>query len=286
MPIKHSLLVFSQPLHDSCIQKSKVLTAHQAKEVFEAIVCGKSLQLGSETLQIFLTLGLIHILIVSGSHYTTLYQILRFIKVQNQILIFLALLLFTSMTLFQPPGGKAFVSFFLATINLNFRLSKKPAKLEVLSGLICLAIFPDWINSLSFHLSWSLSLLLCLLGESSTQNWFSNLLKLFVVQVFASLLIGSFGQLSLFTNFFIAPLFSLFLFPFGLLVLILPDNITFAYKAWNSMIPIALEPLSLASQLSKVFDLPFLWPQSWLAVSSLSLIFLSLYFSSKLESKK
>ncbi len=268
-PLKQTLNALSQPLHEMCLSRESLLTSSDSQQVFGAIVCGRPLPLGSETQHTFVMLGLIHILVVSGGHYSTLQGLLKFILGSKPIIITLILFLYSAMTFFQPPGGRAFISFALDQMSKKFRLSTPNKKIEVLSGLVALCLFPEWITSLSFHLSWSLSLLLSFLPDSKF-SW----LKLFWIQVIAAALIGSTGSLAYLSNLVLAPFFSLFLFPLGLLILVPLSHSLGVTPLWEFVIEHSLYFLKKLEGLSQIIESPISWSHQWVACSSLILIFL------------
>lgn len=277
-PIHFALIRFSEPLHHQCLSRAEALIRTDSKQIFMAIICGKPLDVGSEVHHIFVVLGLIHILVVSGGHYSALQTFLnRILKIRPKMILAI-LFLYSAMTLFQPPGGRAFLSFATEQFSQRYRLFLTHRKIEVLSGLLSLCLFPHWITSLSFHLSWSLSLLLALIPNSKG-SW----LKLLWIQALASIIIGSTGSLSLLSNFFLAPLFSFFLFPLGLLLL-LPFSQLFKFDVlWEFVIKHSLYFLDQLENYSQTIQLSFSWSKDWISCVSLILIFLCLMKKSQVE---
>ncbi len=271
IPLSKVLTSLAEPLHAFCLSRSQSFNHQNSKEVFEAIVCGRALSTGTDSHHAFTALGLIHILVVSGGHYSALETFLKTLLGSKNLFIIFFLFLYSAMTLFQPPGGRAFFSLGLALFNSRFRLFIPQGKLEMFSGLLALCIFPQWISSLSFHLSWSLSLLICCIPHSKG-SW----LKLLWIQILAAVLIGSFGSLSFLSNLTLAPLFSFFLFPMGLLVLAPGSEWLGIHDLWKIIVEWTLVILFKFEAFSKVQNLPFTWHFEWISGASLLLMFFML----------
>ena len=94
------------------------------EEYYRAVVCGVSLEPSIEK-SLLVDLGLIHIIVVSGSHLVFLSRILKEgMKLSWGTFIFL--LIFVAMTGMEPPVVRAFVSLTLSLLVKRFKLFLLP----------------------------------------------------------------------------------------------------------------------------------------------------------------
>src|SRR5688572_25924952 len=100
-----------EPLHLYCLSATPT---GSYRHFYDAIVCGKSLK--PENAEVFRVTGVIHLLVVSGSHLIVLTQILEKLLPSWPRLHFLILALFAGFTGFQPPVARALVSFVLGRV--------------------------------------------------------------------------------------------------------------------------------------------------------------------------
>lgn len=132
-------------------------------DYFSAFICGKNLDNNSLKNTLVVT-SVYHIIVVSGSHLTfvtgAIELLLNLFRPQRWhfILISFLLLLFCFSTGLQAPILRAFFCFILKKISEFCELNWSPIHTLTLSGLLCLVLFPDWINSYSLLLSWIASI--------------------------------------------------------------------------------------------------------------------------------
>lgn len=130
-----------------CLEQLPKNTA--ASQTFEAMICGKN-PTDTQIRDSLIASGLFHLFVVSGSHLTSLILLLEHLSLPLWLIRAIALI-YVFFTGAQPPAVRGFVFTLLP--------QKRPHDLKVLwAGLICIFIFPPWINSKSLLLSWSFSL--------------------------------------------------------------------------------------------------------------------------------
>lgn len=208
-----SFLEFAQdlstPFHEKCL--SWISLKNEGSEIRRALLCGQQIQTPSLELQLK-QLGLIHLIVVSGSHLEFLSRFLKWIKIpQTLILLFLGL--FLLLTSFQAPAVRCFI--FLVT------KSRVKHHAHLWSSLICLFLFPEWLSSLSFWMSLCASLILQISSQViEQQNPLSDLAtQVFIYFCFLpiTLFLTPLGPLSIFTNLIFSAWLGAVWIPFALL---------------------------------------------------------------------
>lgn len=132
--------------------------------IIEGMLCGKNIE-SPHYRNILAQSNLLHLLVVSGSHLIFLELIFKqVIPNRNskfwQSLILLSLFAFCLMTLMQPPVFRAFIGLLLKKENQSLGNPIADHFIVLISGLLCLLIFPNWIHSWSMILSWLAALAL------------------------------------------------------------------------------------------------------------------------------
>lgn len=140
--------------------------------------------------------GLIHLFIVSGSHLQILIFLLQQIKVPT-LLINAFVVVFTLMTGFQAPLVRVVVQFFLRQYFERHNVLLRTDLVVLCSALICLGLFPKWIGSYSFHLSWMAALALSIPIHKSRSLLAQALLRNFFICFGLSLYLFQFSAVSI-----------------------------------------------------------------------------------------
>jgi ComEC/Rec2-related protein len=158
----------------------KLMEAHPSdwNWFYEAILIGRDDNLRSqETLQSFFTLGLYHLIVVSGSHVLALEKIIQtclfFLSHrQKKVITLIFLIGFSLVNRLQASCVRAFISWLV--------MQKKSTKI-VLQGdfqfivtCLCLILQPSWLNSLSFQLSCGATLGLALASSLKLQGFIAK----------------------------------------------------------------------------------------------------------------
>lgn len=196
-------------IHQQCLDA--VPFAKGSEELlWKALVCGAPIHdsYWSTTLK---SSGLLHIFVVSGSHFLVLLALMGFFKVPRLFQI-VTLILFNFMTDFSAPGTRALIS---VLISSHLRIHNHQKILCI--SLFTLGLNPDWIQSYSFWLSWLASLIMVLAPQDRFRIS-QNLLFFSVWQLMNVPL----SFLSLVMNLLLAPLIGWILFPLALLSLAPP----------------------------------------------------------------
>lgn len=187
-------------------------------EVHAALVCGTSLQ-NTEKIKSLRQTGLIHLIVVSGSHLTFLSSMTALLlskiirnNIIAEILIFTLLIAFTLITGLEPPCTRSLAHFVLTKANKKYHLFWSSHNEVMFSGFITLFFFPNWINSLSFFLSWICALTLSIKTESSFYK--SLLIYLGVLPALSSF--GSPHPFSIIMNLIFTPIIGTIVFPLAI----------------------------------------------------------------------
>ena len=134
----------SRPLHDSCLQAFQG-TAHFS--INAALFCGEKIQ-DPEQRQLLVGAGLYHLVVVAGIHLNLLEKIARRLLPRPfQILIPFGLGFYALVCAWDPPVVRAWIQ------SLLRRPPTSRWSTLFSSWFFCLALHPQWIHSLSLHLS-------------------------------------------------------------------------------------------------------------------------------------
>jgi ComEC/Rec2-related protein len=236
--------------NESCLNFNPIESNYD--NVWNALVCGKGLADVNFTQQLKAT-GLIHIFVVSGSHFLVLQSLFERLRVSSTVTLIL-LVTFNFISGFTAPGTRACLG---TLLNPIFKLNGHQKVLCV--SVFTLLINPDWIRSYSFWLSWLASLIL----EISPKD------KLRILQNFLYYLTWSFLGMSLSLwslplNILIAPLIGWILFPMSLLAFL--PGIDYLFTFLLSLLESLFDGLNLGQK-----KVPFgfeLWGLSLITLSS------------------
>lgn len=129
-----------------------------------SLVCAEKVT-EPELKQGLLDSGLLHLFVVSGSHLLFLTWILE--KFRCPVALRLLLLLgYVALTGGEPPVLRAWIGTLLITLATPTGAAWRGDQRVLWTGLLTLAVCPDWISSLSLLLSWVAALGLTLGGGS------------------------------------------------------------------------------------------------------------------------
>jgi ComEC/Rec2-related protein len=281
------LQFLEKKLHSKCLfllpQNSKSLPE------LKALVCGENFdQLQSS--QYYISTGLIHLFVVSGAHLIVLKIIAdfllslcgKFISAPVQKIIALTLLtIYAGMCEFNPPVMRAL---FLMYLNSELFFSKIfwPTHFRIfIAGLISLLFQPTWISSLSLQLSWLISL-----GGVFNFYFFQDIHPL-LQNVFQSIWIYPtliFFQIPspffIITNLLFSKLLDTFLFPFALLVGLIPFLICI-FDPVIEFLKMVLGQSEMAFQPTELSQNPKLIFTNWVLIFVLHFLFHSAWVKQK-----
>ena len=252
-------------------------------ELASAFICGTSIR-DPFAHQIFVQTSLIHLMVVSGSHLQMLSQLLFWITPTRwksrplEFTISLLLIFYALLTGFQPPVVRALISRLLLVFSRFFGWGWDSGKINLVSGLMLLALSPLWIYNFSFFLSWLACLGLMVapwcfpaawrpqrrwLAKASSvlQFW----LSCFCVQVLMSVALSSFSLLGLLMNSLVAPLISLALFPLSLSIVFIPALHGFIDAIWAELLRFLQYFAEIAApSTASSFPSPERWLPLWI----------------------
>jgi predicted membrane metal-binding protein len=219
---------FTEVFHLECV---RLAPDSPWRELYEATVCGKNLR-EPEFLGYLKKFGLLHLIVVSGAHLLFLEKLVHSVGLRAKTFVYPLLILFSLVTLLQPPITRALIAIFLGDLNVRFRLFWHPVQIIFFSGILCWLLFPSWIHSFSFLLSWSCSLILCLV--SGYASWKKHL-AIYFFMCFFLLPLQTPHPLSILLNMFLAPVIGLCLFPASLLAFAIPSATSLVDPLWSAL---------------------------------------------------
>jgi predicted membrane metal-binding protein len=241
------VLQLTAPLHTACVDHFQ---NRGYNEIYLGLICGESALSPRET-ALFKETGLYHLLVVSGSHFIFLGQILNGICKKRTKTKFAIFVFFAAVCQFNPPVMRALVSLILSALSKKYRLFWRPEQVALYSGLGCLVLFPEWLLSLSLLLSWLASLALTFSRRNGIQHIciFFAILPVFYNSTFWSVM----------NNLLLTPLFGMLYFPFTVATAALPYGSIPGNWVWE--ITFKIMPLlpSAAGAVVAPSTLVYLW---------------------------
>ena len=242
-------------LHQICVKACP--TGDQA-EFYRAIVCGSKLE-SYELRSDFAQIGLIHLLVVSGSHLVVLEVLTRFSILKRAPPAFRSaaslsiLLLFTLMTLASPPVLRAFLNLLLKELNARYLLNWSRLQTTTIAGFLTLPFCRDAWSLCSLFLSWLAALALIPLSDdrqktkSASHDKVASHLKqvpsklrdavfvntkVYLALLFPLALISVPHPATIPMNVLFGPLLGLVLFPVSLLAILFPQLVPVVDAIW------------------------------------------------------
>ncbi len=215
------------------------------REWLQSFLLGADMKLDSLTTAALRRLGLLHIVVLSGSHLAVLSMFsllsLRFLPLVffslrvlsmrtwtfiwtlSAIFSFIGLVIFAFLVGLPQSVQRALVLCLVLQVSDLFWIRRPSGERLVGVWLVQTTLFPVHILSLSMFLSWSGSLILSgFLTSNFRKSWFIIIREKIFIQtmfsVLALLVFGNMGIASIFANILFSPLFSLAL-PANLLIL-------------------------------------------------------------------
>ena len=249
-------------LHQICVS-SCPRSIHA--EYLRAIVCGEaisSFDSNADFKSAFAQTGLIHLLVVSGSHLICLEIVVRFLAAQifnarffsaqklyslsSSVIIFFLLAIFVLMTGASPPALRSFIQWVLSRVSERFKWNWSRAQLVCVSGFSAAAFCQDRWSLCSLFLSWIAALALGFPTRARDES--VDRFKKFVASLRHALLVNSSvyfavipallplgvpSMLSIICNLVFAPAMGLVLFPLSGLAFLWHRVSVLADAAWG-----------------------------------------------------
>ena len=204
-------------------------------EYLYTFILGDSSYINDDILNSFRTNGISHLFSVSGMHITLLstllLTILNKLKKSNINLLFviLFLLFYMFLTNFTPSVIRATFLFVFLTLNKLLKINMSTIKIFLIILLINLIINPYNIYNIGFKFSYVISFYLILFNKiiNRYKNYFVKLFVTSFISFLASIpiLINNYFTINIMTivnNIIFVPLISLIIFPFSLIIILIP----------------------------------------------------------------
>ncbi len=129
--------------------------------------------------------GLLHVMVLSGSNIAMLGAMIEAIFgfIHKKIAVVLTIcfiIIFTISVGFEPPVVRAAIMGTISLLAIVFNRKATAIYSLVLTGIITLVFWPEWITSISFLLSYGATLGIVLFGSSQSKPrwWFPNELRI------------------------------------------------------------------------------------------------------------
>jgi predicted membrane metal-binding protein len=195
--------------------------------LYDALICGTSLSAGREK-QIFVDTGLIHLMVVSGSHLVFIELLLFFLPPRIRLTILAA---YCYLTGFQAPVVRAFLRRLISP-KLKAWSALTGLQIEAAAVMLALALYPQWLWSRSFLMSW-----MCGLALAAPKIFprFPN----FDLAVKAYIFLLPFcaaSPVSVAWNTLLAPFVGLILFPASILGVVIPPFVAVSDLMWTAFL--------------------------------------------------
>ena len=196
------------------------------QDIHSALLCGSSLN-NTDFTNHLKTQSLIHLFIVSGGHFLFLEKFFTILKVP-EILKITLLALYNICTGFQEPGTRSICFLLSARFLKKTSLYLRSDQILLLVGVFLPVIFPSYLNSSSFLLSWTAALSLNI--SSFLFFKFDGFLKIFLTQIFITAILapwlcafGNLHPLSILINMIFGPYIIVILFPLSGVIILISD---------------------------------------------------------------
>jgi predicted membrane metal-binding protein len=223
--------------HSHCLRLSPY---SPYQELYQGIVCGKNLESASWQ-QTFAVTGLLHLLVVSGSHLLLIYSLARRLALPPNILLSLGFF-YCLVCKVDAPIVRAYVFIALSLWNERQRWQWSTWHLHAISIVLCLCVRPSWVSSLSLQLS-----ILCAFALSLTPH--HKHLWVYLILFPALILLGNYHPLTVLMNIVLGPILGLVLFPLSALAFLLEPLVYVTDLFWKYLL-LLLKTISTNLQLS------------------------------------
>lgn len=201
----------------------RALPPSEFYSLYDALICGTPLPAGHAK-QMFVDTGLIHLMVVSGAHLV----FVELLLVAFPKAVRLALLGgYCYLTGFQAPVMRAFLRRALA-VPLYAWQALTPLQVEAAAVAMALFLYPQWMMSRSFLMSWMCGLALCTPRMIKRFPHLDTALKNYVLL----LPFCWSSPLSVAWNTLLAPFVGVVLFPVCLIAMIVPPAVVVSDFVW------------------------------------------------------
>lgn len=236
------------------------------RTLYSALICGTDLP-PSHAKLLFVDTGLIHLMVVSGSHLVFLELLLQFLPRE---IVQIVLALYCYLTGFQAPVVRAFLRRAIARPLIR-KCGMTLLQIEAAAVLLALVLYPEWIVSRSFLMSWMCGLALAAPKFFPERPHFDLALKAYLF-----LLPFCWGSpVSVAWNTLLAPFVGIVLFPACIVGIVVSPLVFLSDGMWNLFLKILEygpkgEPLGIFLSSVKLSWLPvathsalLIWEVRW-----------------------
>ena len=207
----------------------------KCSEYLNTFILGDSSYISDNVLESYRTNGISHLFSVSGMHITLLSCLILYIlnKVKkrniNYLFAILFLLFYMFLTNFTPSVMRATFLFIFLTLNKLLKLNLSTVRIFLLILMINIIINPYNIYNIGFKFSYIISFYLIIFSKI-INRYKSYIVKILVtssISFLASIpiLINNYFSINIMTilnNIIFVPLISIIIFPFSLIVILIP----------------------------------------------------------------
>ena len=215
------LAKIAEPVHTECLSR---FTNSEQQSLHSAVICGAALPPG-ETYEAFRKTGLIHLIVVSGSHLLWLEFVLRKLLDRfsgSSVLIAIALTIFTFAARLDPPILRAAFSLAFAAADKKWALGWTNLHRTLFAGILCLALYPEWFGSMSLLLSWAAALVLA--TQPAKANIWRTQAMIYIVLLLFLIPLTPPHPITIAFNVLLAPVIAIVLLPLSALVCLIPPS--------------------------------------------------------------
>jgi predicted membrane metal-binding protein len=235
---------------DFCL---RVLPTTPMQPLYNALVCGANLAASHEK-QIFVDTGLIHLMVVSGSHLVFIEILLGFLPRFFRVLVLGAYCYLTGL---QAPVIRAFLRRLIGPW-LTDLSDLTSLQLEAVTVLVALTLYPEWLLSRSFLMSWMCGLALCAPKMIPKFPHLDQALKSY----FFLLPFCWASPMTVAWNTLLAPFVGFILFPACILAILIHPLVVVSDLMWSAFLGI----LNLGPQASQLPVFLSSWELCWIPV--------------------
>lgn len=199
-------------------------------KIYEGLICGARLP-PSDFKSHLLNTGLFHLIVASGAHLAFVESLLRLaLRKRFEFVIPCMLFSYALVTGLCPPFVRALLYWAFRILSQKFQLAWTPLQSLTLAGFAALVVCNRPSELLSLAFSWIAGVAVQIFSEKKKEPTFSDAL-LFQVSIYAlmippTLALATPHPLSIVWNLVLGPLLTFLLFPAALLVLILPNKLS------------------------------------------------------------
>ena len=176
----------------------------------------------------FVDTGLIHLMVVSGSHLVFIEMLLGFLPARIRMLILAA---YCYLTGFQAPVVRAFLRRLIGPALIKWS-GMTALQVEAATVVAALALYPQWLSSRSFLMSWMCGLALAAPKIFPRAPHFDLALKAYIFLLpfcWAS-------PVSVAWNTLLAPFVGFILFPFCIVGIVIPPLVFVSDGLWRAFL--------------------------------------------------